>query len=270
MSTKGARAPVSVSFRVQGAPDSKLHHKVSFQCFNAQMPLSKAALLELAMRATAELHAQRRLSETEEFHSHMQELCRVVESVAGSRVGSLNTPRDPESSRLVPLAASVCVRGATQCHVGVFGTASFTAGKLQLLHEGHCFDTAIPALELNLHTNGSQAPTQALLVASPVESGKIWLRSFITKNVKSRPRTLVNNPCVVRGVPATCSHRDKRALLRQAHVSVLQNTLNGLVGFDADISHDEVSEFNIATTQLPDHAASSQDHACLVSIMQFV
>ena len=65
MSTKGARAPVSVSFRVQGAPDSKLHHKVSFQCSNAQMPMSNAALLELAMRATAELHAQRRLSETE-------------------------------------------------------------------------------------------------------------------------------------------------------------------------------------------------------------
>ena len=51
MSTKGARAPVSVSLRVQGAPDSKLHHKVSFQCSNAQMPMSKTALLELAMRA---------------------------------------------------------------------------------------------------------------------------------------------------------------------------------------------------------------------------
>lgn len=270
MSTIGARVPVSVSLRVQGAPDSKLHHKVSFQCSNAQMPMNKAALLELAMRATAELHAQRRLSETEKFHSHVQELCRVVESVAGSQGGSLNTPRDSESSQLVPMAASVFVRGATQCHFGVFGTASFTAGKLQLLHKGHCFDTAIPALELNFHTNGSRAPTQALLVVSPMDSGKIWMRSFITKNVKSRPRTLVNNPCVVRGVPATCSHRDKRALLRQAHVSVLQNTLNGLVGFDADISHDEVSEFNIATTQLPDHAASSQDHACLVSIMQFV
>lgn len=270
MSTKGARAPVSVSFRVQGAPDSKLHHKVSFQCSNAQMPMSNAALLELAMRATAELHAQRRLSETEKFHTHMQELCRVVGSVAGSRVGSMSTPRDPASSRLVPMAASVFVRGATQCHVGVFGTASFTAGKLQLLHEGHCFDTAIPALELNLHTNKSRVPTQALLVVSPMDSGKIWMRSFIAKNIKSRPRTLVNNPCVVRGVPPTCSHRDKRALLRQAHVSVLQNTLNGLVGFDADISHDEVSEFNVATTQLPDHAASPHDHACLVSIMQFV
>lgn len=270
MSTNGARAPVSVSFRVQGAPDSKLHHKVSFQCSNAQMPMNKAALLELAMRATAELHAQRRLSETQKFHSHMQELCRAVESVAGSRVGSLNTPRDPESSRLVPMAASVFVRGATQCHFGLFGTASFTAGKLQLLHDGHCFDTAIPALELNFHTNGSQASTQALLVVSPVNSGNIWMRSFITKNVKSKPKTLVNNPCIVRGVPATCSHRDKRALLRQAHVSVLQNMLNGLVGFDADISHDEVSEFNIATTQLPHHATSPHDHACLVSIMKFL
>jgi hypothetical protein len=256
-----------VSFNIKGGDDSSLDHRISFVCSGFFIPTDgqeTTAFLQLGLSACRQLHSRLRLPDTEKMLAQVGSL---HDAVLGSSRGELNRKALASvDNPFTPLLSNARVSGNVQSHDCGDITAHVATGSLNYTHDRFSMDIGLPAMEFAIHAKHGQGVTRALLILYPVQTGQMWMSSFLAQHPGPAPVVLARNNCVAVDLPTSCSHSDKRELIRIAHRAVLQSCLNGHGDMSVQIHHDKVLDFNIAVSSVLEKSEVCAKDTSVVSI----